>query len=224
MLALASANEPKLTLGKQMIIYDADNPGLQQSLGPARRILVALCLYCGLATPPSLLAGEPAVQRELVKLPAPVRDYAAQFAPHCSALGKGDVIANEMHSDELFGPPDINLDGLPDFFEYKCMFGCERFPFAFVGAGVPCAFGVLLLSSQDGYRAISLPGTVTRFEVGPPASIVVTRQRIKKSDCPERFSCQYLFELREGRFQIVAPCPADGCRLPVPATLGMSTK
>ena len=154
-------------------------------------------------------------QESLRDLPGPVRSYAEQFAPYCTALGRPGVIANEMYSDSLFGAPDINHDGEPDYFEYKCMFGCEGAPFAFTGLGLPCPFGSLLLSSGDGYRAISIPGTIKQLDLGPPLKIAVTRPRINRADCDDKFVCDYMFELRQGRFQLITPCPMDGCKMRV---------
>jgi hypothetical protein len=154
-------------------------------------------------------------QESLERLPDPVRAYGSQFAPYCSALGKPGVVTNEMYSDALFGAPDINHDGEPDYVEYKCMFGCEGAPFAFVGLGAPCRFGALLLSSEEGYKTVAIPGTITQLDQGPPLSIAVTRRPIHAHDCDDDSECSYLFELREGRFQLVTPCPADGCRMHV---------
>jgi hypothetical protein len=138
--------------------------------------------------------------------------------PYCKALGRPSVVFNEMYSARLFGTPDINHDAEPDYFQYKCMFGCQGLPFAFTGLGLPCPFGALLLSSVEGYQSISLPGTVTRLDLGPPLKIAVTRFRISPADCDNKYVCDYLFELRQGRFQLVTPCPQSGCDLYLSAT------
>jgi hypothetical protein len=151
-------------------------------------------------------------QESLTDLPQPIRSYAEEFAPYCTALGRPGVITNEMYSDSLFGAPDINRDGKRDYFEYKCMFGCEGAPFAFTGLRLSCPFGSLLLSSGGGYHSVSIPGTITRLDFGPPLRIAVTHQRINRADCDNDFVCGYIFELREGRFQLVTPCPSDGCK------------
>ena len=77
---------------------------------------------------------------------------------------------------------------------------------------MPCQFGVLLLSSSDGYITVTLPGTLTHLAKGPPPTITVNRECINTEDRGAGHSCNYLFELREGRFQIVKPCPEDGCQ------------
>ena len=160
----------------------------------------------------SLAFGPATAEENLSRLPDPIRAYAEGFAPHCKVRGRSRVIVNEMYSGDLFGKPDINHDGLPDYFAYKCMFGCDDLPFAFVGLGIPCQFGVLLLSSGNGYLTVSLPGTITRLNEGPPTRIAVSRECIHPEDRGTGTSCRYLFELREGRFQIVRPCPNDGCQ------------
>ena len=165
-------------------------------------VLVVACLGCGSA----------AAQQRLTDLPDPIRAYAEQFEPYCAALKKPGVVANEMYSDRLFGAPDINHDGKRDYFEYKCMFGCNGVPFAFVGMEQPCPFGALLLSTDAGYQAISIPGTITQLDSGPPITIAVTRWRINLKDCGDELQCSYLFELREGRFQLITPCPSSGCK------------
>jgi hypothetical protein len=157
-------------------------------------------------------------QESLRELPLPIRTYADQFAPYCTALGRPGVITNEMYRDSLFGAPDINDDGEPDYFQYKCMFGCQGLPFAFTGLGLPCPFGSLLLSSANGYQAVSIPGTITRLDFGPPLKIAVTRFRVYPADCDNKYVCDYLFELREGRFQLITPCPQSGCELQLSAT------
>jgi hypothetical protein len=151
-------------------------------------------------------------QEDLERLPDPVRTYAESLDPYCEARGKKGVTVNEMYSEDPYRVPDVNHDGVRDYFAYKCMFGCDGAPFALMSIGHPCPFGVMLLSGEQGYRSISLPGTITQLDPGPPLRIVVTRQRINKEDCEDPFGCSYIFVLREGRFQLVEPCPADGCR------------
>ena len=159
------------------------------------------------------LAGPVGANDKSVRVPVPIRAYASEFLPYCLALGKSKVVINEMYSADLFGAPDINHDGRPDYFAYKCMFGCDGLPFAFVGLGVPCAFGALLLSPAGTYSSIAVPGSINQFDPGPPLRIAVTRQRIHSGDCEKTFACGYIFELRQGRFQLVMPCPLDGCRM-----------
>jgi hypothetical protein len=151
-------------------------------------------------------------QENLDRLPDPVRFYAEGLEPYCKALGKTGVVPNEMYTEDPYGVPDINHDGVHDYFAYKCMFGCSDAPFALMSIGLPCPFGALLLSGEQGYRTIALPGTITQLDPGPPLRVAVTRQRINKEDCENPFGCSYIFEMREGRFQLVEPCPADGCR------------
>src|SRR5207248_2720253 len=146
----------------------------ERSMWHAQRMCCTIPLALFLSHAPAF------AQEDLSRLPAPVRAYAEQFAPYCTALGRPGVITNEMYSDKLFGAPDINHDGEPDYFEYKCMFGCKGWPFAFTGLGLPCPFGALLLSSGSGYQAISIPGTITHLDLGPPLIIAVTRQRINR--------------------------------------------
>jgi hypothetical protein len=116
-----------------------------------------------------------------------------------------------MYSEDLYGITDVNRDGARDYFVYKCMFGCADSPFALMSVGQPCPFGVMLLSSKMAYRTINLPGTITRLDEGPPLRIAVTRQRINKEDCQDPFGCSYIFELKEGRLQLVQPSPNNGC-------------
>lgn len=152
-----------------------------------------------------------AAQDDLDRLPDPIRAYAEGLEPYCKALGKTGVLPNEMYTEDLYGVPDINHDGMHDYFAYKCMFGCAGAPFALMSIGLPCPFGTLFLSGEQGYRTIALPGTITQLDPGPPLRIVATRQRINKEDCADPFGCSYIFEIREGRFRLVEPCPADGC-------------
>lgn len=174
----------------------------------AKLVATAICL---------LFVAEPtwpgALQTpSLEQLPPPVRAYAQDLAPFCSVIGRHAVVVNEMYAGDLFGAYDINHDGKRDYFVYKCMFGCDGEPFAFVGMGNPCAFGRLLLSSASGYTTIPLPGTINRFEAGRHIRVAVNRQRIHTSDC-DQFQCSYIFEFREGRFQLVRPCPVVGCQI-----------
>ena len=150
-------------------------------------------------------------QDGLTRLPVPVRAYAEQFKPYCEVLGRSTVITNDMYSDKLFGPPDVNHDGMPDFVAYKCMFGCEGAPFAFVALGLPCSFGALLLSSGSGYKSIPIPGTITQLYLGPPVKIAVNRERIYPTDCGTAFYCGYIFVLRDGWFRLEKDCPPEGC-------------
>jgi hypothetical protein len=151
-------------------------------------------------------------QQDLERLPDPVRAYAEALTPYCKALGKRGVTVNEMYREDPYGAPDVNHDGVRDYFAYKCMFGCSGAPFALMSIGHPCPFGVLMLSGEQGYTTIALPGTITQLDPGPPLRIVVTRRRINERDCADPFGCSYVFELRQGRFQLTEPCPADGCR------------
>jgi hypothetical protein len=147
----------------------------------------------------------------LAELPAPVADYAQRFAGECAMNGLGPVLANEMFSRDVLGKADVNGDSKPDYLAYACMFGCAGAPFAFVNLGMPCPSGVLLLSADAGYLTLNLPGTVNKVVEGEPLRIVTTRRRFSKDDCTEGLACEYVYELKEGRFQRVGLCPPDGC-------------
>jgi hypothetical protein len=117
-----------------------------------------------------------------------------------------------MFDDRVFGRPDVNGDGRPDYLAYACMFGCAGAPFAFVTAGLPCASGVLILSHDAGHRIYDLPGTVNRVVTGTPLKVITTRRRFMGDrHCSSTIACEYVYELRDHRFQLVGLCPRDGC-------------
>ena len=99
-----------------------------------------------------VLAVPPAYSKDpLRELPGPVASYARQLDQECQELGLGQVVVNENYRADNPGPKDVNGDGAPDYVVYKCMFGCSEKPFAFVGIGTPCPWGILLMSRGDQY-------------------------------------------------------------------------
>jgi hypothetical protein len=181
------------------------------------------CIYCQPAMkhcPPLAafavmllpLAASASDTRRLADLPAPVAEYAERFDGECAMNGLGPALANEMLADTVFGKTDVNGDGERDYLAYACMFGCEGAPFAFVTAGLPCASGVLILSEGSGHRTYSLPGTVNKVVEGETLRVVTTRRRFMHDPfCHGPNQCEYVFELRGGRFQMVGVCPPVGC-------------
>jgi hypothetical protein len=167
------------------------------------RAVVVLCLLSSAA-----LAKEGVLINEL---PAPVAAYASRFEGECEMNGLGPAVANEMYDGRVFGKHDVNGDGKPDYLAYACMFGCVGAPFAFVTMGLPCASGVLILSSNTGHRVYDLPGTVNRVVSGYPLKVITTRRRYGDKNCTTGMACEYVYELRDNRFQLVGLCPRDGC-------------
>jgi hypothetical protein len=146
------------------------------------------------------------------QLPTPVAAYASRFEGECQMNGLGPALANEMFDDRVFGRKDVNGDGKPDYLAYACMFGCVGAPFAFVTLGLPCASGVLILSSDSGHRTYDLPGTVNRVVSGDPLKVITTRRRFMGDrTCKSDMGCEYVYELRDNRFQLVGLCPREGC-------------
>jgi hypothetical protein len=169
----------------------------------------SLAAFAFLFLPLAASAGD---TRRLVDLPAPVAKYAERFIGECALNGLGPAVANEMLGDTVFGKSDVNGDGRRDYLAYACMFGCEGAPFAFVTAGLPCASGVLILSDGDEHKTYNIPGTVNKIVEGEMLRIVTTRRRfIHDPFCPGPNPCEYVFELRDGRFQMVGVCPPLGC-------------
>jgi hypothetical protein len=151
----------------------------------------------------------------LSELPEPVAAYAQQFTRSCHITKQGAVVANEMYVEKLFGVEDVNLDGEQDYFAYACMFGCEGDHFAFASGSPPCPDGVMIMSSQQGYVTIRLPGTIKRIFPGERPVVVLTRRRNLGDGCTIPFGCQYIYEVRDGRFQLVGECPEGSCDDPL---------
>jgi hypothetical protein len=149
----------------------------------------------------------------LSDLPPPVAAYAERFNEACLALGGGGAVANDMYVEKLFDIKDVNLDGIADYFVYDCMFGCDRDAYAFASGSPPCPSGVLLLSAGNEYLKIALPGTINRIKPAPRPIVVLTRRRNIGDGCNLAFGCQYIYEVREGRFQLVGECSAESCDL-----------
>lgn len=174
-----------------------------------------------LVVPVWMLAGVQAfAQDSLGDLPLPVASFAREFDQECISSGKGHVVSNEYYG-ELLGSHDLNGDRLPDYFTYKCMFGCSEKPLAFKGIGSPCPWGVLLLSENSGHNQIFVPGMVNDVDAGPPLKIAVTRPRSLGDWCKGRYpksDIQYVYELRSGRFQLLGMCPPTGCKTLLSAT------
>ncbi len=156
-----------------------------------------------------------AVMVPLSELPAPVAAYAQRFAEACATTNSGAAVANEMYVERLFGISDVNLDGAADYFAYACMFGCERDPFVFASGSPPCPDGVLLMSTPEGYVTLRLPGTIKRVLPGERPAVVLTRRRNIGDGCSIPFGCQYVYEVKDGRFQLVGECPEGACDDPL---------
>lgn len=164
-------------------------------------ILIGLCGgFAQAGTPP-----------RLADLPQPIHDYAASLKPYCEQIGRHEVIVNGIYSDRFFGALDVNADGRRDYIVYKCMFGCDGEPYALQGLGPSCMFGSLLMSSESGYRSVPVPGQLTHLVQAPQLRVAVYRAHIHAQDCGGQWYCNYVYELREGWFRLVAPCPAKGC-------------
>jgi hypothetical protein len=147
----------------------------------------------------------------IADLPPPVATYARKFESSCRAEGLGPAIANEMFVEKLFDVEDANLDGTPDYFVYECMFGCERNRFAFASGSPPCPSGVLLLSANGTHQLIHLPGTIKTIIPGERPAVALTRRRNLGDGCTVAFGCQYVYEVRDGRFQLIGECAPEGC-------------
>jgi hypothetical protein len=174
-----------------------------------------------------MLAGIPTAAKDLLRdLPGPVAHYAEQFDQECQTSGLGHVVVNENYSAKNPGPSDVNGDGAPDFVVYKCMFGCDEKPFAFVGIGTPCPWGSLLMSHAGQYTKIFLPGRVSGVQTGPPVRISLQRPRELRASgnyCKDPFPRSdpiYIYELKEERFQLLGSCPSSGpCEIASAAAL-----
>jgi hypothetical protein len=150
-------------------------------------------------------------------VPAPVIAYAQQFQGDCKSNKWGDVVPGEFYGLKEEQTRDLNGDGKPDYFVYKCMFGCSEKPSALEGRGTACPWGSLLLSDVGGHATIFLPGVVGRISAGPPIRVAITRPRALRRNCNHcagadpGFDSQYVYELKAGRFQLIDKCPASGC-------------
>jgi hypothetical protein len=173
-----------------------------------------------------LLAGVQASAKDSIRdLPLPVASFAKQFEQECVSNGNGHVVSNEYYG-EILGTRDLNGDGTLDYFTYKCMFGCSEKPLAFKGIGSPCPWGVLLLSGDSAYTEIFVPGMVNDVDAGASLRIAVTRPRSLGDWCKGRFpksDIQYVYELKEGRFQLSGMCPPTGCKVLL-STITSATK
>jgi hypothetical protein len=175
--------------------------------------IAVLLLVAGLAVPEAAAAGA----RD-VALPSPVAQHTEQWADECRAQGLGELIVTEHYPAQSRYPEDVNADGRPDYFVYKCMFGCSARATAFLGLGTPCAWGNLLLSEENGYRALFLPGMVSAVTTGARPRIAISRPkelRVVGNFCQSPFpdyNPHHVYELRDGRFQLFGLCPETGCR------------
>ncbi len=177
-----------------------------------RRAVIAIAAL--LVLPPS-----PAISKDVLRdLPQPIQSFATPFAAECRAGGFGDLVLSDHYRDQFPDMPDVNGDSLPDYAVYKCMFGCSGKPKAFEGIATPCAWGNLLLSEGDTYKAVFLPGLVVRIEAGPPVRIAVAKPRalqINGNYCDDGYpanSQQQVFELKDGRFRLAGMCDDSGCK------------
>ena len=162
----------------------------------------------------AIAVGSAAAESSLENIPAPVLIFAKQFENECRGNGLGSLVVNENYSDDR-GQRDWNADGRRDYIVYKCMFGCDKNPFAFTGISSPCAWGSLLLSNGSTYDQIFLPGRVTRIAPGPPISVSIKRPRglrLIGNFCEDPFpdyDPEYVYELKDHRFQVLGMCSAD---------------
>jgi len=151
------------------------------------------------------------------EVPAPVVTFAQQFQKDCQSNDWGDVVPGEFYRLNEDQTQDLNGDGVVDYIVYKCMFGCTAKPDAFVGVGTPCPWGSLLLSEEGTYKAIFLPGVVNRVGHGPHMRIKITKPRalqLEGNFCDmghPSLDPQHVYELKDGRFQLVRRCPEGGC-------------
>ena len=173
------------------------------------RLVAAILLVGCLGGIPALAADQ------LEKLPSPVLTFAKQFEKECRDGGLGHLTLSENYSDDGRGEIDVNVDGHKDYFVYKCMFGCSQDPFAFTGKSTPCPWGSLLLSKAAGYDQVFLPGRVSRLGTGLPVRILIKRPRALRvigNFCKDPFPSydpEYVYQLKEGRFQLLGMCPPD---------------
>lgn len=157
-----------------------------------------------------------------VVFPAPIAQFASQFAQECEDNGMGELIKTENYSEVLHGPADFNRDGVRDYIVYKCMFGCSRAPNAFAGTGMPCPWGSLLLSGAEGHRQVFLPGVVTAIHTDQVLKIEVRRPRTLRllgNYCNGGFGnhdIAHLYEFKDRRFQLLGRCSTNGCHTLVP--------
>jgi hypothetical protein len=163
-----------------------------------------------------LISGTQAFAKDSLKdLPRPIATFAKQFDQECVANKMGHVVSNEYYG-ELFGSPDLNGDSKPDYFTYKCMFGCSEKPLAFKGMDSPCPWGTLLFSTTFGYTEIFVPGMVNDVTVDASLRISITRPRSLGDWCKGRYpksDIQYVYELKDGKFRVVGTCPESGCKI-----------
>jgi hypothetical protein len=165
---------------------------------------------------PLALSAPSAAKDPLAKLPAPVAALAAQFNKECKSGKLGELVATDNFSLADRFTQDLNGDGAPDYFVYKCMFGCSEKPLAFAGIGTPCAWGNLLLSNAGKHEKFFVPGLVTRVHKGPLLRIALqlpTSLRLSGNFCRDGFPDSdplVVYELRDRRFQLLGECPNGG--------------
>lgn len=151
-------------------------------------------------------------------LPSPVAAYASELQRECEKGGEGDLAASDDFGLAAISSFDFNNDGAKDYFVYRCFFGCTRNPSFFLGRGSPCGWGELLLSGAGGPQRIFVPGMLNRVLNVSTAEIVVTRPRglrLIGNYCSLGFADhdpQYVYKLKQGRFQIVGHCGDLNCR------------
>ena len=167
-------------------------------------------------------AGVPASAKDAMKSLQPAIDaYAQDLDAECKASGLGHVVASENFAMLAEGPGDLNGDGQAEYIVYKCMFGCSEKPAAFTGTGTPCPFGNLLLSGEGTYAKLFLPGVVSMVFAAKPVAVAITRPRTLRMhgnycQSPQvNYDPQYLYQMRDGRFQLVTMCQETGCEWPV---------
>lgn len=171
-------------------------------------------------------AGVPASAKDVIKSLQPaVAAYAQDLDAEYKASRLGHVVASENFAMLTDGPGDLNGDGHAEHIVYKCMFGCSEKPAAFTGTGTPCPFGNLLLSGNGAYAKLFVPGVVSKVYATNPVVVAITRPRTLRlhgnyCESPQiNYDPQFLYELRDSRFQLVTMCPETGCEWP----LGVST-
>lgn len=142
----------------------------------------------------------------------PLQPFVDELNGECLQQGSGKAVANGFYVKHFLGLTDVNGDRVPDYFAYRCMFECEKEPTAFIGLGLPCASGVLMLSTSSGYKTVHLPGAINRAYPGLPLRVVLTRRRGPGDTCPSLVGCEYVYVLKDGRFQEIGQCPQAGCK------------
>jgi hypothetical protein len=162
-------------------------------------------------------AAAPAVADQHEAMPLAIAHYVQKLEKECLAGGHGSLVTTDIYSDTLFDRPDVNHDGVPDYFLYNCMFGCSEKPDKFTGTGSPCPWGTMLLSRNGGHQEIFFPGVVQKMALSGTLRIKVQLPqslRLIGNYCTDGyggFDPNFVYEFKDGRFQRIGMCSMIGC-------------